>query len=149
MSPPSRRTRASVVCRHEDRLLTVGAIEPASGRKLLILPGGLIEPGESPADAAARETLEETGYRVTVDPASALVFDYTFPWGGRDVPCRTHFFRARLADAEDDAPARASRRADEGYLQQVEWVPVGDVPAVFAGHETIRRAVLALIRAGA
>jgi tRNA(adenine34) deaminase len=146
MSPPSRRTRASVVCRHDDRLLTVGAIEPASGRKLLILPGGLIEPGEAPAATAARETLEETGYRVTVDTASELVFDYTFPWGGRDVPCRTHFFRARLADAD---PARVSRRADEGYLQQVEWIPVSDVPTVFAGHETIRRAVLALIGKGA
>jgi hypothetical protein len=62
------------------------------------------------------------------------------------VPCRTHFFRARLADA---APARASRGADEGYLQQVEWVPVSDVPTVFADHETIRRAVLALIGKGA
>ena len=148
MSPPSRRTRASVVCRHEDRLLTVGAIEPASGRKLLILPGGLIEPGEAPADAAARETLEETGYRVTVDPASTLVFDYTFPWGGRDVPCLTHFFRAAWPTPRT-TPPRASRRADEGYLQQVEWVPVGDVPTVFAGHETIRRAVLALIGEGA
>jgi 8-oxo-dGTP pyrophosphatase MutT (NUDIX family) len=143
MSVPPRRTRASAVCRHDDRLLTVGAIEPASGRKLLILPGGLIEPGEAPAAAAARETLEETGYRVEVDPASELVFDYTFAWGGRDVPCRTHFFRARLA--EDAAPARASRRADEGYLQEIQWVPVAEVPTVFAGHETIRRAVLALL----
>ena len=142
MSAPPRRTRASVVCRHDGRLLTVGAIEPASGRKLLILPGGLIEPGEAPAAAAARETLEETGYRVVVDPASELVFDYTFAWGGRDVLCRTHFFRARLADA---TAAAAARRADETYLLEIEWVPLEDVPRVFADHETIRRAVLALV----
>src|SRR3954451_9301266 len=145
MSAPPRRTRASVVCRHEGRLLTVGAIEPASGRKLLILPGGLIEPNESPADTAARETLEETGYRVTVDPASELAFDYTFAWGGRDVPCRTHFFRAHLAD---NAPAVATRRADETYLLDIEWVPVGEIPSVFADHATIRQAVLALIGEG-
>jgi tRNA(adenine34) deaminase len=148
MSVRPRRTRASVVCLHDDCLLTVGAIEPASGRKLLILPGGLIEPGEAPAAAAARETLEETGYRVDVERASELVFDYTFAWGGRDIPCRTHFFRARLAEGVG-APAIASRRADEGYLQEIEWVPVSEVTTVFAGHETIRRAVLALIGDGA
>ncbi|MGA7671253.1 MAG: NUDIX hydrolase [Nitrolancea sp.] len=33
---------------------------------LWTLPGGWVDPGESPSEAAARETLEESGYRVTV-----------------------------------------------------------------------------------
>jgi 8-oxo-dGTP pyrophosphatase MutT (NUDIX family) len=33
-------------------------------RKLWVMPGGLIEPGELPSDAAVRETWEETGLRV-------------------------------------------------------------------------------------
>src|SRR5216110_2129034 len=91
------RIRASVVCRHSDRLLTLRAVDPGTGRHLLILPGGGIEPGEAPAVAAVRETLEETGYIITVDEP-AIVEAYSFAWSGRIVDCRTHFFRARLTD---------------------------------------------------
>lgn len=44
-------------------------------------PGGHIEPGESPAQAAVRETLEETGYRVRLLPPAgcALPADYPHP----------------------------------------------------------------------
>ena len=35
-----------------------------SDKNIWVTPGGLIEPGEQPADAAVRETMEETGLRV-------------------------------------------------------------------------------------
>src|SRR5437016_3693264 len=105
---PIPRTRASVVCRRGDELLTVRAADPVTGRQYLFLPGGAVEPGESPAAAAARETLEETGYRVAVEPAGEVVADYCFRWSGKDYDCRTHFFRAVLVD-----PAAAPALVDD------------------------------------
>jgi 8-oxo-dGTP pyrophosphatase MutT (NUDIX family) len=53
----ARVTMAIVVLRHEGRLLLVHD----SGRATWELPGGGIEPGESPREAAVRELREESG----------------------------------------------------------------------------------------
>ena len=45
-------------------LLVLRGHEPQSGR--WSIPGGHVEPGETPAEAAAREALEETGLTVRI-----------------------------------------------------------------------------------
>lgn len=50
---------------HDDRLLLVRRVmEPGRGR--WSLPGGYLDAGEDPRNAAAREALEEAGVRVSV-----------------------------------------------------------------------------------
>ena len=46
----------------EGRVLVVRQYRPALERYTLELPSGLVDPGETPAAAAGRELLEETGY---------------------------------------------------------------------------------------
>jgi ADP-ribose pyrophosphatase len=46
-----------------DRVCLIRNYRPAAGRALIELPAGTLEPGEPPAEAAARELAEETGYR--------------------------------------------------------------------------------------
>lgn len=45
-----------------DELLLVRQFRHGTRAQTLEIPGGMVDPGESPADAAARELLEETGY---------------------------------------------------------------------------------------
>ncbi len=49
-------------------VLLVQQFRPGPEAVLLELPGGAIDPGEEPAQAAARELLEETGYRGEIEP---------------------------------------------------------------------------------
>jgi ADP-ribose pyrophosphatase YjhB (NUDIX family) len=65
----------------------VGALAVHDGRVLLVrhddqwlLPGGMLEPGETPAEGAARETREEAGIDVRIH-ALAAIAEQTFTDG--------------------------------------------------------------------
>lgn len=92
-------------------LLVQRGHEPNKGR--WSLPGGKAQPGETPGQAAVRETLEETGLQVRV---GREVWTIRVPDGERKV-YEIHTFLARAvggrAAAHDDAAAlRWAGRAD-------------------------------------
>ncbi len=81
------------------------------------LPGGLLDEGETPAQTAAREVEEETGYR----PRSVEHLVTFEPMVGT-VRSAHHVFLARGAERVGDPT-----EANEGAF---EWVPVADVPGL-------------------
>lgn len=70
-APPPTLAAAVVVSDAEGRVLLV---RENYGRGRWGLPGGSVEPGESPGEAAIREALEETGLHVELDHLIALYY---------------------------------------------------------------------------
>ncbi len=75
------------------------------------LPAGRLDAGETPEQAAARETLEETGWR----PSALRRLGSYFPLTGA-VSQRFHVFVADGAEHERDP--------DPDEAERVEWLPV-------------------------
>jgi mutator protein MutT len=112
---------AGAVVRDErDRVLLVRrGTEP--GRGLWSIPGGRVEPGETPEAAAVREVEEETGLRVTVDGFAGRV---ERPGPGGVVYVIDDWFARPSAGAAPDT-VRAGDDADE-----VRWVSLADLAAL-------------------
>jgi 8-oxo-dGTP pyrophosphatase MutT (NUDIX family) len=84
------------------------------------LPGGLIDEGETPEQAARREVEEETGYR-----ARTLEHLVTFePMIGM-LNCPHHVFLGRGAERLGDP-------TDSTEMDRMEWVALDDLPSLIA-----------------
>ena len=105
---PTDLTVAAVVERDGQYLIIE---ERSSGRVVITQPGGHIEAGESPEQAVERETLEESGYVVSVTGLLG-VYLWIHP------QTRQQFLRVMYT--ADPVFRDASRKLDEG-IHDVHW----------------------------
>lgn len=140
------RIRASAVCEAEGHLLVVRLRDPVTGFEALFPPGGGIEEGETPARAAERETLEETGLHVRANPDAALVETYPFRWAGVDYAVTTHYFAASLEDA---FALELPKVNDAAYNLGAQWLPVGEALEAMSVNPSIAQAAARVLRLGA
>jgi ADP-ribose pyrophosphatase YjhB (NUDIX family) len=120
-----------IVTDHRGRFLLIRrGHEPDRGR--WSIPGGKVEPGESDAEATAREVLEETGLPVEVGAFVGAV-ERDGPGGVvylvRDYRC------APARDADLDAVRAGDDADDVGWFTAQEVRTVGCSPLLVAAFE--------------
>ncbi len=95
---------------------------PLAGKNYWAMPGGGVEPGESPAEAAVRELLEETGLRVETVGSEAGRSEYDFRLSsGEDVWETDHYFVLRLAERPGLSKAGFTEEETASMVEHRWW----------------------------
>lgn len=103
----------------DDHVVLLRQWRPGTDTVGVEIPGGLIDPGEAPLTAAARELEEETGYRAVAWRALGHVAPNPALQGNR-----LHTFLAL------DATPTGARHPDAGEVLQVFTAPLDEVAAM-------------------
>ncbi|MFD8967045.1 NUDIX hydrolase [Streptomyces sp. NPDC059568] len=118
---------AVVLVDEADRVLLMWRHRFATGTWSWEIPSGIVEDGEDLAAAAAREVLEETGYRVDPDLLEPLA--YNEPIGGMS-NAKHHVFLAR--DGIQVADPVDTHEAD-----RIEWHPLSAVQQMIDDRQIV------------
>jgi 8-oxo-dGTP pyrophosphatase MutT (NUDIX family) len=112
---PTHVTGSAVVLDDDDRVL----LHRHKRLGIWLQPGGHLDPGETPAQAAVRETLEETGVRAGHPDGGPLLVHVDLHEGPRG---HVHLDLRYLLLARADAPLRPAA----GESPEVAWVSAAE-----------------------
>mgnify|MGYP001274671885 CR=1 FL=1 len=134
------RYRSAALAVRNSLMLLVEHEDPSTKVRFWSVPGGGIEIGESEEQTAVRETLEETGYRVTLVQESKIQTRYFFKWNNEVYDCHTTWF---LAETKDDIGQPVN---DESYLLRHGWLHINEREHLFQSNASILNTVNSLLK---
>lgn len=136
-----------------ERYEAAGGIVIDGGRVLLlrkrqertvVLPKGHIDPGETPEQAALRETIEETGYTDLQVLAPLGVLQAQYPWRGSWYIRNEHYFVVKLVSRARGPVGDYDDALHDQVTFERLWVPAAEAEAMMTfepARSFVRRAV--------
>jgi 8-oxo-dGTP pyrophosphatase MutT (NUDIX family) len=111
------RSAGGVVVRGEQAIVIVPTRRGAQGQKVLALPKGHVDPGETPDQTALREVREETGVEATLVEKLGDV-RYFYQRGGKRIFKRVTFYLFEYLDG--------SLEDHDDEVEEARWVPLSE-----------------------
>jgi 8-oxo-dGTP pyrophosphatase MutT (NUDIX family) len=132
---PTEISAGGVLVRGDEVAVIVPVRRAAGGRKVLALPKGHVDPGETPEQAASREVREETGMTGELLEQLGEV-RYWYQREGRKIPKLVTFFLFEY---------RSGSEADhDTEVEEVRWVSFAEATAELSykgEREMVQRAM--------
>jgi len=131
MAVASLLDRAVAVAIHEGKVLVMR--RHRSGKDYCVLPGGGVEPGETPTDASVRELREETGLTGVVD---------RHLWTIEHPDRMAHYFLVQVEPMPMTVggPEALSQSEDNRYTP--DWIAFDDLESANLQPEPLREVLL-------
>lgn len=105
-----------------DRVLLIHACDPHDrGHDWWELPGGGLDEGEEPVDAARREVAEETGILLPAVGRKLWIRESRFHYKGRDHHRIDHVFLARITDTAPKVALKPTENEKAGLIERRWW----------------------------
>jgi 8-oxo-dGTP pyrophosphatase MutT (NUDIX family) len=134
MTSASTNHRARIVLIENNALLLMHRLK--SGREFYSFPGGGIEEGETPENAAVRETKEETGLTVTVIKKL---------WEIESVGRREYFFLVKKTGGIIMLGGPEKERQSENNVYALEWIPLEKLGSLTVFPEETKQKITELV----